>query len=131
MFLNRPRVLLADDHLMMREKVTRMLESEFDIIGAVTNGQALLKEATELDPDIVILDITMPGLSGIETARRLRETGSHAKIVFLTVHEDPDFIREALATGALGYVVKPRLASDLLVAMREALEGRSFVSPSV
>ncbi len=129
--MDRPRVLLADDHLMMREKVTRMLESEFDIIGAVTDGEALLEEAAELDPDIVILDITMPGLPGIETARRLRETGSHAKIVFLTVHEDLDFIREALTTGALGYVVKPRLASDLLAAMHEALEGRSFVSPSV
>ncbi len=116
---------------MMREKVARLLESEFDIIGAVTDGEALLKEAAELDPDIVILDITMPGLSGIEAARRLRETGSHAKIVFLTVHEDPDFIHEALTTGALGYVVKPRLASDLLAAMRAALEGRSFVSPSV
>ncbi len=116
---------------MMRDKVTRMLESEFDIIGAVMDGEALLDEAAELDPDIVILDITMPGLPGIETARRLRETGSHAKIVFLTVHEDPDFIREALTTGALGYVVKPRLASDLLAAMHEALEGRSFVSPSV
>ncbi len=129
--MNRPRVLLADGDLILREKVTQMLESEFDISGAVTDGEALLKEATELGPDIVILDITMPGLPGIEAARRLRETGSHAKIVFLTVHEDPDFIREALATGALGYVVKPRLASDLLVAMREALEGRSFVSPSV
>ncbi len=129
--MNRPRVLLADDHLMMREKVARMLESEFDIVGAVADGEALLDEAAVLDPDIVVLDITMPGLNGIEAARRLRETGSHAKIVFLTVHEDPDFIREALATGALGYVVKPRLASDLLVAMREALEGRSFVSPSV
>ena len=129
--MNRPRVLLADDHLMMREKVTRMLESEFDIIGAVTDGEALLEEAAELDPDIVILDITMPGLPGIEAARRLRETGSHAKIVFLTVHDDPDFIREALTTGALGYVVKPRLASDLLAAIRESLEGRSFVSPSV
>jgi len=74
--LNRPRVLLADDHLMMREKVTRMLESAFDIIGAVTNGQALLDEAAVLDPDIVVLDITMPGLPGIEAARRLRETGS-------------------------------------------------------
>ncbi len=89
MFLNRPRVLLADDHLMMREKVTRMLESEFDIIGAVTNGQALLDEAAVLDPDIVILDITMPGLPGIEAARRLRETGSHAKIVFLTGMRTP------------------------------------------
>ncbi len=127
----RPRVLLADDHLMMREKVTRMLEPEFDIIGAVTNGQALLDEAAVLDPDIVILDSTMPGLPGIEVAHRLRKAGSRAKIVFLPVHEDPDFIREALTTGALGYVVKPRLASDLLAAMREALEGRSFVSPSV
>ncbi len=129
--MNRPRVILDDDHLRMREKVTRMLESEFDIIGAVTDGEALLKEATELDPDLVILDITMTVLPGIESARRLRSTGAHAKIVFLTVHEDPDFIREALATGALGYVVKPRLASDLRVAMREALEERSFVSPSV
>ncbi len=102
MFLNRPRVLLADDHLMMREKVTWLLESEFDIIGAVTDGDALLKEATELDPDLVILDITMPGLTGIEAARRLRKAGSHAKIVFLTVHEDPDYVREALTTGALG-----------------------------
>ena len=126
----RPRVLLADDHLIMREKVTWLLESEFDIIGAVTNGQALLEEAAKLDPDIVILDITMPGLSGIEVARRLRETGSRAKIVFLTVHDDSDFVRESLWAGALGYVVKPRLASDLLVTMREALEGRSFVSPS-
>ena len=131
MFLNRPRVLLADDHLMMREKVTWLLESEFDIIGAVADGQALLDEAAELDPDIVILDITMPGLSGIEVARRLRETGSRAKIVFLTVHEDPDFIRESLWAGALGYVVKRRLASDLLAAMREVLEGRLFVPPPV
>ena len=129
--MNRPRVLLADDHLMMREKVTWLLESEFDIIGAVPDAEALLKEATELDPDIVILDITMPGLPGIEAARRLRKAGSHAKIVFLTVHEDPDYVREALATGALGYVVKPRLASDLLIAMREVLEGRLFVSPPV
>ncbi len=129
--MNRPRVLLADDHLMMREKITRMLESEFDIIGAVTDGEALLKEATELDPDIVILDITMPGLPGIEAARRLRKAGSHAKIVFLTVHEDPDYVRESLWAGALGYVVKPRLASDLLVAIREVLEGRLFVSPPV
>ncbi len=129
--MNRPRVLLADDYLMMREKVTWLLESEFDIIGAVTDGEALLKEATELDPDIVILDITMPGLPGIEAARRLRKAGSHAKIVFLTVHEDPDYVRESLWAGALGYVVKRRLASDLLIAMREVLEGRLFVSPPV
>ncbi len=129
--MNRPRVLLADDHLMMREKVTWLLESEFDIIGAVPDGEALLKEATELDPDIVILDISMPGLPGIEAARRLRKAGSHAKIVFLTVHEDPDFVRESLWAGALGYVVKRRLVSDLLIAMREVLEGRLFVSPPV
>ncbi len=129
--MNRPRVLLADDYLMMREKVTWLLESEFDIIGAVTDGEALLKEATELDPDIVILDITMPGLPGIEAARRLRKAGSHAKIVFLTVHEDPDYVRESLWAGALGYVVKRRLASDLLIAMREVLEGRLFISPPI
>ncbi len=128
--MNRPRVLLADDHLTMREMVTLLLESEFDIIGAVTDGQALIEMAAELNPDVVILDITMPGLNGIEAARRLKTDGSRAKIVFLTVHEDPDFVRESLATGALGYVVKTRLASDLLVAVRRALEGRTFVSPS-
>ncbi len=128
--MNRPRVLLADDHLTMREMVTLLLEPEFDIIGAVTDGQALIEMAAELNPDVVILDITMPGLNGIEAARRLKTDGSRAKIVFLTVHDDPDFVRESLATGALGYVVKTRLASDLLVAVRRALEGRLFVSPS-
>ncbi len=100
------------------------------MVGAVGDGQALLDAAAALDPDVVILDISMPVLDGIKAAERLQETGCRAKIVFLTVHDDADFARAALATGALGYVVKPRLVSDLIVAINVALAGRTFVSPS-
>ena len=100
------------------------------MVGAVGDGQALLDAAAALDPDVVILDISMPVLDGIKAAERLQETGCRAAIVFLTVHDEANFARAALATGALGYVVKPRLVSDLLVAITEALAGRTFVSPS-
>ena len=94
-------------------------------------GAAALEEAARINPDLIILDITMSRIDGIETARHLRASGSRAKIVFLTVHADPDYVREGLAAGATGYVVKSRLASDLVPALREALAGRSFVSPYI
>jgi CheY-like chemotaxis protein len=94
------------------------------------DGQALLAEATRLEPDVLVLDISMPVLNGIEAARQLRGAGSRATVVFLTAHQDPDYVRGALAAGALGYVVKSRLVSDLSLVLRDALAGRSFVSPS-
>ncbi len=127
--MSRPRIVIADDHLRMLQKVTQLLEPEFDVVGTVSDGQALLSAVAELQPDVVILDITMPGINGIEAARQLRQAGSPAKIIFLTIHEDPDFLTEALATGALGYVVKARMATDLIPAVHEALTNRSFVSP--
>jgi DNA-binding NarL/FixJ family response regulator len=124
-------VLLADDHEDFLATAARHLEGHFHVVEAVGDGQALLDQAARLDPDIVVLDISMPVLNGIEAARRLRAAGSPARIIFLTMHADPDFVRAALATGALGYVVKSRLVSDLLLSIREALAGRRFVSPCI
>ena len=128
--MSRARVLLADDHNALLHKVGRLLDGEFDVIGKVRDGQALLDAAEWLKPDLLIVDISMPVMGGIEAAHRLMESGSNARIVFLTVHEDPDFIEEAFAAGASGYVIKSRIASDLIAAANEVLAGRSFTSPS-
>jgi DNA-binding NarL/FixJ family response regulator len=124
-------VLLADDHDAVLTVAARLLGQEFEVVRAVRDGQAVLEAAAKLRPDVVVLDIAMPVLSGLEAARRLQADGGAAKVVFLTVYEDPDYLRAARAAGALGYVVKDRLASDLPVAVREALAGRPFVSPSL
>src|SRR5438552_15466552 len=105
-------VLLAHDYEDFRATVVRHLEPHFEVVGAVSNGQALVDEAVRLAPDMVVLDITMPVVNGIDAARRLKATGSRARIVFLTVHADPDYVRAALDAGALGYVLKAEPASD-------------------
>ena len=127
--VNRARILLADDHPDMRERVRRCLEHEFEVLDPVENGVALLEAAAKLGPDVCLLDISMPILDGIETATQLRESGSTTQIVFLTIHEDPDFVQAALKTGALGYVIKRRIISDLRPAIHAALAGRRFISP--
>ena len=125
------RVLLADDHKAMLERVNTLLDPEFEIIGAVDNGQALVDAAKELDPNILVVDISMPVLNGIDAVRQIRESGGKAKVIFLTVHEDPDMVPECFDAGALGFVVKSRLASDLLPAIRFALADDTFVSPTL
>ncbi len=127
--LDRIRVLLAEDHEAMLDQVARLLATECDVVGTATDGQQALDAARELKPDVVVLDISMPVMNGIETAHRLKEAGAEARIVFLTVHDDPDYTREALEAGALGYVIKPRIASDLIAAIKEVYAGRTFVSP--
>jgi DNA-binding NarL/FixJ family response regulator len=129
--VNRARILLADDHKEMRDRVRRHLEREFEVLEAVENGRALLEAASELQPDVCLLDISMPVMNGIDTARKLKDSGSTAKIVFLTIHEDLDFVQAALKTGASGYVIKRRMASDLRIAIKEALAGRTFISTSI
>ena len=131
MKLARTSLLLADDHEDFLATVVRHLEPHFDVVKTVSNGQALLEEAARLEPDVVVLDISMPVLNGIEAARKLKATGCPARVVFLTVHADQDYVRAALGTGALGYVLKSELASDLLPCLKAALVGRSFVSPSL
>ncbi len=127
--MGRIRVLLADDHKAMLDRVADLLADECDVIGTAIDGRQALDAAMELKPDVLVLDISMPVMNGIETAYRLKEAGAKTRIVFLTVHDDPDFAGEALEAGALGYVIKPRIVSDLLVAIKEAHAGRSFVSP--
>ena len=123
------RIFLADDHRYLLELIRGLLEPTFDVVGAVEDGEALVEAAGNLQPDVIVTDISMPKLNGIEAADRLRESGSSSKIVFLTVHADPDFVRAALKTGALAYVSKSRITTDLLIAIEEALKGRIFVSP--
>lgn len=125
----RARILLADDHKAMRERVVHLLEDEFEILEVFEDGLTIVKAALSLKPDLCLLDISMPLLNGIEVAQELKQDGSTTKIIFLTIHEDPDFVQAAMNTGASGYVVKSRIASDLLTAMREVLAGRTFISP--
>ncbi len=129
--MDRIRVLLADDHEAMLERVVRLLKTECDVVGTATDGQQALEAVRDLKPDVVVLDISMPVMNGIETAHHLKKAGVEARIVFLTVHDDPDFAREALEAGALGYVIKPRIASDLVAAIKEVYAGRLFLSPSL
>lgn len=127
----RIRVLLADDHLDFLAVAARLLETEYDIVKTVSDGQAVVEETSKLEPDLVVLDITMPVLNGITAARRLRAAGFKGRMVFLTVHGDADYVRAAVAAGAQGFVVKCRIASDLLLALREVLAGRQFFSPDL
>jgi DNA-binding NarL/FixJ family response regulator len=129
--LARARILLADDHAEFLALTAGLVESEFEVLKTFGHAQSLIDEAVATNPDLLVLDISMPGLSGIEAALQLRAAGCQSRIVFLTVHEDPDYLRSALATGALGYVIKRRLASDLMPALRAALAGQCFVSGAV
>lgn len=129
--MHRIRVLVADDQHDVLDYVARFLGEEFEVVGAVADGQSLLHAAEELDPHIIVLDITMPRLSGIDAARELKKRASTAKIVFLTVHEDREVVREAFDAGALGYVTKSRLIHDLPIAVKKAYAGDSFVSPAL
>jgi DNA-binding NarL/FixJ family response regulator len=126
--LSKVRILLADDHPGFPEIEERLLESEFEVIGKVGNGQALFEQAMRLKPDVIVTDISMPILNGIEAADRLKESGCNSRIVFLTVHSDTEFVRRCLSAGAFGYVPKSRIANELVPAIRAALEGNIFVS---
>ena len=129
--LSRPRVLLADDHSVMLDRVGVLLSSSFEVVGAVANGQEMISEGIRLDPDVIVADITMPGLTGIEATQQLREAGSRAKFVFLTIHIEHEFVDACVSQGALGYVVKSHMKTDLIPAIKAALTGRTFISPLV
>jgi DNA-binding NarL/FixJ family response regulator len=124
--MERIRILLADDHREMLSVVTGLLADEFDIVAAVENGRLAVEAAGDLDPDVIVLDMAMPVMHGLEAAVRLRDSGSRAKIIFLTVQAQAESIAAAFSAGALGYVLKSRIASDLVLAVREVVEGRIF-----
>jgi CheY-like chemotaxis protein len=122
------RVVVADDLAPLLGTIAEQLEGSFDVVALATNGRDALEATLRLNPDLVLLDISMPGMNGIEVAEELKARLHQSKIVFLTALEDPDILKVCLASGALGYVVKSLLDSDLIPAMHDALAGRVFVS---
>lgn len=126
--MRKLRVLLADDHRGVLEVVRSLLKTELEVVGCVDNGESLFEAAMELHPDVIVTDISMPRLSGLEAVDRLRDSGCSSKVVFLTAHSDPDFVSAGLKTGALACVAKSSMATDLLFAIQEAFAGRVFVS---
>jgi DNA-binding NarL/FixJ family response regulator len=129
--LARPRVLLADDHTAFFAFVAELLAPEFEVLQTFDSGLAMIDSGLACQADLIVLDISMPDLSGLDVAARLKGMGCPAEIVFLTVHADQDYLQSAWHVGARGYVVKQRLATDLVPALRAALAGHRFVSPTL
>jgi DNA-binding NarL/FixJ family response regulator len=126
-----PRVLLADDHLMLAEALRSLLGSEFDLVGAVGDGAAMVEAARDLQPDVIVADVTMPRLNGIAALTRLRQLGIRTPVVFLTMHRDVSFARRALEAGASGFVLKHSASVELVLAIRAALAGKTYITPQI
>ncbi|MFZ4538930.1 response regulator [Propionivibrio sp.] len=126
-----PRVLIADDHLLVAEALKSLLDPEFDLVGVVADGRALVKAARTLRPDVIVADVTMPHLNGIDALVQLRQGGDRVPVVFLTMHRDASFARRALDAGASGFVLKHSAPIELIVAIRAALEGRTYLTPQL
>jgi DNA-binding NarL/FixJ family response regulator len=129
--MKKARLLLADDHRIVLEGLRGILEPEFEIVGAVEDGRALVAEAERLSPDVVVADISMPGLNGMDAARQIKKMDEHIKIVFLTMHSDVSYAAGAFDAGASGFVLKHSAAQELITAIREALQGRTYVAPMI
>ena len=129
--MTRARILLADNHKGMRQQVESLLWRDVEILGSFDDGQSLVTAAATLKPDLCVLDISMPILNGLEAAHCLMGQGLTSKIIFLTVHEDSDFLQAALRAGASGYVIKRCLATDLCEAVKQVLAGNIFISPAM
>jgi len=129
MNMKRTRVLLADDHILVMECIKLLLESEFEVVGTVADGRALLAAATELKPDVIVLDVSMPVLNGLDAGMQLRQMLPSTKLIYLTVYQDPILADEILRFGGSGFVLKSSAASELSHAIHEGLRGRSYVTP--
>jgi DNA-binding NarL/FixJ family response regulator len=129
--MNRPKVLLADDHVLLAQALEHLLQAEFDVVGTVPDGRALLKAAGELSPDVVVVDIGMPLLNGLDAGEQLKALHPGIKVIFLTQNREPRFAVEAFRRQASGYLLKDSAASELTTAIREALRGNTYVSPSI
>ena len=129
--MKRPRVLIADDHTLVTDGLRRILEPECEVVGAVEDGRSLLVAAEELKPDIILLDISMPLLNGVDAARRLHDIVPSAKVIFVTMHADATYVTGAFRAGASGYVLKRCASMELLNAVHEILRGRTYVTPLI
>jgi DNA-binding NarL/FixJ family response regulator len=129
--MKKPRVLLADDHRVVAEGLRVLLAPHFDVVGIVPDARELLSAVKTLDPDVVVLDISMPAGNGIDAARELRAADSRAKVVFLTMHCEETYAERALETGASGFVLKHSAPSELVMAINEALKGATYITPQI
>jgi DNA-binding NarL/FixJ family response regulator len=129
--VSRTKVLLADDHTLLLEAFKHLLEPEFVVVGAVADGRAVLVAARTLKPDVIVLDIAMPLLNGLEAARQLQGMSPRPKLIFLTMNPDPDIAAEALRVGASGYLLKTSATSELIKAIRDAVHGLKYVTPAM
>jgi len=129
--MTRPRVLIADDHKIVVEGLRRVLEPDFDIVGIVEDGRELVTAAERLRPDVIVVDISMPKLNGIEAVHQIKKAHEHIKVVFLTMHGDVAYAARAFNAGASGYVLKHSAPDELVTAIREALRGRTYVTPLI
>jgi DNA-binding NarL/FixJ family response regulator len=127
----RARILIADDHTMMADALKHLLQEEFEVVGTVGDGRALLKAAAALRPDLVVVDIAMPLLNGLDAWEQIKALQPGIKVIFLTQHRDPQYAAEAFRRNASGYLLKDSAASELTLAIHEALKGRWYVSPSI
>ncbi len=127
----RARILIADDHTLVAEACKRLLEPEFDVIETVSDGRALLKAATELRPDVIVVDISMPLLNGLDAGEQVKQSRRATKIIYLTMHMEADIVAEAFRRGASGYVLKQCNAEELSIAVRRVMRGESYLSPAI
>ena len=129
--MNLPRILLADDHKMFAQGLRGLLEDEFELVGSVPDGSSLVEAARELEPDVIVVDISMPVLNGFDAARQLKKEGATARIIFLTMHADASLVAEAFRCGCSGYVLKQSAGEELIRAIKQVLAGNKYVTPLV
>ena len=129
--MDRIRLLLADDHVMVAEGLRSLLSDEFDLLGTVVDGKALVEAALDLSPEVILVDISMPVLNGFDAVREIRKRGSDARIIFLTMHNDATLLAEAFRCGASGYILKQAAGEELMNAIREVAQGNNYISPLI
>ena len=129
--MNRARILLADDHRLVADGLRSLLLSEFELVGVVEDGRSLVESARKLLPDVVVADIGMPKLNGLEALSQLKKDNPQVKVVMLTMHREPAFARRAIEAGASGFVLKHSAAEELLIAIRAAMEGKTYLTPAI
>jgi DNA-binding NarL/FixJ family response regulator len=129
--MDKTTVLLADDHKIVLEGLKGLLADEFDVVGTVEDGRSLVKQVQELCPDVIVVDVAMPLLNGIDAVRQIKKSGLDTKVVFLTMHQDAMYAKEAFEAGALGFVLKHSAPSELTQAIQEALKGNTYISPAI
>jgi len=127
--MKRTRIILADDHVLLLDTIKMLLEPEFEVVGSFADGYALLEAAPALDPDVIVLDISMPLMNGLNVGKRLKQILPEVKLIYLTMSQDPDLAAEAFRLGASGYLVKQSAATELVHAIHETCRGRSYITP--